>query len=104
MFQGPPSSQRAREAQQCKADDAVPSVHWSRGRVTLVDPGAIQSRSRADPDHQRADSGIELGEEEAPPLPVRARNARDQRGAEAGNGGAAAAVAGPKWKPKAQLN
>ena len=50
--------------------------------MTLVDPGAIQSRSRADPDHQRADSGIDLGEEEAPPLPVRARNARDQRGAE----------------------
>jgi hypothetical protein len=44
-----------------------PSVHWPRGRVTLVDSGAIRSRSRVDLDHQRADGGVELGEEEAPP-------------------------------------
>jgi hypothetical protein len=79
-----------------------PSVHWPRGRVTLVDSGAIRSRSRVDLDHQRADGGVELGEEEAPPLPVRARNASDLRGAEAGNGSAAAAVAGPTGRPTGQ--
>jgi hypothetical protein len=71
-----------------------------------VDPGAIQSRSRADPDHQRADSGIDLGEEEAPPCqcgPAMPEISAEPR-AEASNGSAAAAVAGPKWKPKAQLN